>query len=82
MKITLRAQIEEIEYELRMRKSVYPRLVRRGGRRGGLRAGEAELHMRRMRAALRTLEWLDALVKRHGRGDIAEIIGGMLEGGE
>ncbi len=62
MKITLRAQIEEVRYELRMRESVYPRLVRRGG----LRAGEAELHMRRMRAALRTLEWLDALVKREG----------------
>jgi len=56
MRISLRAQIEELEYELRMRTEVYPRLVRRGR----MRAGEAELHKQRLEAAIRTL-------RRHGR---------------
>ena len=70
MKITLRAQIEELEYELAMRRDVYPRLVRRGK----LRAGEAELHMRRMEAALNTLRWLQRLLDEHGRAALPEAV--------
>ena len=70
MKITLHAQLEELEYELNMRRDVYPRLVRRGK----LRAGEAELHMRRMEAAWRTLKWLEGLLDKHERAALPEVV--------
>ncbi len=76
MTITLNAQIEELEYELRMRASVYPRLVRRGK----LRAGEAELHTQRMEAALRTLRWLNDLLDANGRDALPAIIRQTLNG--
>lgn len=55
-KISLRAQIEEVEYELGMRRKVYPGLVRRGK----VRQGEADLHVERLEAVLKTLQWLQA----------------------
>ena len=70
MKITLRAQIEELEHELRMRRAVYPRQVRRRK----MTSGDAELHIRRMEAALRTLLWLQALLHKHGRNGLAAAI--------
>jgi|GEM_PF-2574175 len=70
MKITLRAQIEELEHELRMRREVYPRRVCRKQ----MTAGEAELRIRRMEAALRTLLWLQALLQKHGRDGLASAI--------
>ena len=70
MRITLRAQIEEIEYELDKRREVYPRLVRRGK----LRSGDAELHMQRMEAALKTLRWLHGLLNEHERAALPDVI--------
>lgn len=53
-KISLNQQIEEIERELKMRRSVYPRWVSAGK----LRRGEAEYQIARMEAAKATLEWM------------------------
>jgi hypothetical protein len=52
--ISLRAQIEELEYELSMRRSVYARLDRAEPSGKSAR----DLHMARMEAAKETLEQL------------------------
>jgi hypothetical protein len=52
--LSLNAQIAEVEYELAMRAKVYPGLVRSGR----LRQSEADLHVARLTAVLRTLHWL------------------------
>ena len=70
MRISLQAQIEELEYELRMRTDVYPRLVRRGR----MRAGEAELHKQRLEAAIRTLRWLNELLDANGRKRLPDVV--------
>ncbi len=70
MRISLRAMIEEVEYELRKRGEVYPRLVRRGS----MRSGEAELHTARMKAVLDTLKWLNALLDEHGRKVLPDVV--------
>ena len=54
MKISLNQQIEEVEYELSQRASIYPRLNEREPRR----RSERELHVNRMKAVKQTLEWL------------------------
>lgn len=54
--ITLRAQIEEIDYELGQRKNVYARLVGAGKMRQSI----ADLHCARLRAARATLERVQA----------------------
>jgi hypothetical protein len=56
MPIPLRAQIEEIEYELSMRRRVNARLDRADPSGKSAR----DLHMRRMEAAKETLEQLMA----------------------
>jgi hypothetical protein len=48
---TIDQQIDEVERELRMRELVYPKFV--AGKK--LRQGEADEHMRRMRAVHATL---------------------------
>lgn len=53
-KISLRAQVEEVDYELKMRGEVYPGLVRKGR----YRQSEADLHVARMQAVRATLLWL------------------------
>jgi hypothetical protein len=52
--ISLRAQIEELEYELSMRRSIYPRLDRAEPSGKSAR----DLHMARMEAVKETLERL------------------------
>jgi hypothetical protein len=52
--VSLRAQIEELEYELSMRRSLYARLDRAEPRGKSAR----DLHMARMEAAKETLEQL------------------------
>ena len=54
MTISLAQQIEEIEREIKMRVGVYPRQVSSGK----MRQSVADYHMERMKAVLRTLEWL------------------------
>jgi hypothetical protein len=49
----LRIQIEEVEREIRMRRSVYPRQVAKGK----LRQGEADELIKRMESVLATLRW-------------------------
>jgi hypothetical protein len=59
---SLTAQIQEVEYELGMRKNVYPRLVRSQK----LRQSEADYHTQRLEEVLATLQWLqqhEAVVK-------------------
>lgn len=56
MKLSLHAQIEEVEREIALRKSVYPRLVASGK----MRESVAELHTQRMQAVADTLRWLEA----------------------
>ena len=51
MAISLDHQIEELEYELRMRAQVYPRSRK-------MREGEKALHVARMQAVLKTLRFL------------------------
>ena len=70
MRITLRAQIEELKYELNKRDEVYPRLVRRGT----MTSGDAQLHMERMEAVLRTLQWLDELLDEVGRKRLPDMV--------
>ncbi len=55
MKISLPQQIEEIEYEIGMRKQVYPRRVSAKK----MRQSEATYHIERMEAVLKTLRWLE-----------------------
>lgn len=66
-KISINAQIEEVEYELKMRAQVYGRrdsVDRRG-------ASERELHVTRLKAVLATLIWL-----RDNSAKIKAAIGG------
>jgi len=51
MAISLDQQIEELEYELRMRAQVYPRSRK-------MREGEKALHVARLEAVLKTLRFL------------------------
>jgi DNA-nicking Smr family endonuclease len=60
--IPLRAQIEELEYELSMRRSVYARLDRAEPSGKSAR----DLHMARMQAAKETLEQLMARTNERG----------------
>jgi len=55
--VSLSQQIEEVEEEIRMRESVYPRQVNKGS----MRQSVADFKLARMKAALATLKW----VKRH-----------------
>lgn len=54
MKISINAQIEEVEREIALRKKVYPNLIRKGD----MRQSVADLHIERMAAVKTTLEWL------------------------
>ena len=54
MAMNLSQQLEEVQYELDMRRAVYPRLIRRGT----LRQSEADYHIKRMEAVKNTLTWL------------------------
>jgi hypothetical protein len=56
MKITLLAQIEEVDRELGLRRTVYAIEVARGK----MRQSVADLHLQRMRAVRATLAWLQA----------------------
>ena len=56
MKISIGAQIEEVEREIQKRREVYPRLVRKGD----MRQSVADMHVERMEAVLGTLRWLQA----------------------
>jgi len=55
-KISLHAQIEEVDRELGLRRNVYALEVARGK----MRQSVADLHLERMRAVRATLEWLQA----------------------
>lgn len=52
--ISIEQQIAEVQRELAMRSQVYPGLVSKKK----MRQGEADMHMARMQAALKTLEYL------------------------
>lgn len=54
MKISIGAQIEEVDREIALRKRVYPNQVSRKN----MRQSEADLHIERMGAVKTTLEWL------------------------
>lgn len=54
MNISLAQQIEEIEREIRLRDGVYQRQVAAGKMRQSI----ADYHMERIKAALKTLQWL------------------------
>ena len=54
MKISLRAQLEEVERELKLRQRVYAHQISVGK----MRMSVAEYHMLRLRAVKRTLEKL------------------------
>jgi hypothetical protein len=56
MAYSLSAQIEEVEREILLRGRVYPHQV--ASRK--MRQSVADMHLDRMRAVLRTLEWLRA----------------------
>ena len=55
-KVTLAAQILEVDREIAMRRKVYPGWVSRGK----MRQAESDLHIRQMEAVRETLEWLKA----------------------
>lgn len=55
-RISLGQQIEELDYELDQRSSVYPGLARTGKRR----QSELDYHVARLEAARATLAWLSA----------------------
>lgn len=57
MKISIGAQIEEVEREIGLRKQVYPRQVSSGK----MRQSVADMHLARMEAVLKTLRWLSTL---------------------
>lgn len=75
-KISLTAQIEELEREIAMRREVYPRLVARGK----YRRSEADLLMARMMAARDTLKWLNGIVDGVERSRIPEVVRKALGG--
>lgn len=54
MKFSLNQQIEEIEREVRLRESVYPRQIAEGKMRQSI----ADYHLGRLKAALATLQWV------------------------
>jgi hypothetical protein len=55
-KISLNAQLDEIDRELELRRRVYPRLVAKRE----LRESLANLHITRLEAVRATLAWLQA----------------------
>lgn len=55
-RISLQAQIDEVARELTVRSSEYPARIRKGE----MRSAVADLHIERMRAVSRTLQWLQA----------------------
>ena len=57
MKISINAQIEEVEREIGLRKQVYPRHVSSGK----MRQSVADMHIERMESVLKTLRWLSTL---------------------
>lgn len=54
--ISIGQQIEEVQRELEKREQVYPRLIDAKK----MKRSVAEYHVERMRAVLRTLEWVQA----------------------
>ena len=56
MTVSLNQQIDEVKRELAKRYEVYPRQVQTGK----LRQSIADFQVERMRAVLKTLEWLQA----------------------
>jgi hypothetical protein len=62
---SLNDQIAEVAYEIRMREFVYPRFVATKK----LRQGEADEHLRRMRAVLTTLTSLRDDVRKEPAAD-------------
>jgi|SoiMetStandDraft_5_1073268.scaffolds.fasta_scaffold637579_2 hypothetical protein len=56
MTVSLNQQIDEVKRELAKRDEVYPRQVQTGK----LRQSIADFQVERMRAVLKTLEWLQA----------------------
>jgi len=58
---SLAQQIEEVEREIALREKVYPNQVRMGK----MRRSVADFHIERMRATLRTLQW----VMKNGHAD-------------
>lgn len=64
-KVPIGQQIEEVEYEIKQREQVYPRLVQAGKQRQSV----VDFHMERMQAALESLKWL-----RDNREKIKELL--------
>jgi hypothetical protein len=56
MSVSVKSQIAEVEYELKMRRRVYPHQVARRN----MTQGVADLHMQHMEAVLATLQQLEA----------------------
>lgn len=54
MKVTLDEQLAELGRELALRRNVYPMFVAKGR----MEQSEADLHMMRLEAAIKTLTWL------------------------
>lgn len=54
MKLSIHAQIEEVQREIELRRKVYPHQVATGK----MRESVAALHIQRMEAVLTTLQWL------------------------
>lgn len=67
MKISINAQIEEVEREIEKRRQVYPRLVAKRE----MRQSVADMHIERMIAVLATLRWL-----QENEGAIKAALGG------
>jgi len=70
-KISINAQIEEVDRELGLRRNVYELEVARGK----MRKSVADLHLERMRAVRATLAWLqanEALIKRRLANDATD----------
>jgi Zn-dependent M16 (insulinase) family peptidase len=72
-RISIFQQIEEVEREIGQRASVYPRLVAAGKMRESI----ANYHVERMKAVLRSLQWLsvneqrikEMLVSKRNKGE-------------
>jgi len=77
MTISLAAQIEELDYEIAMRRDVYGRLDRTKPKGHALRAE----HMRRMEAAKATLERLRE-VERISNSDLTAVLAKTFNGGQ